>query len=167
MTKPSVPSPSSTEGPLERIASDFDAFRRSIDDCRRSTDPFRSEQFKGAYGALARLRDRYRHERENLTSEQRVPLERVFEKDKFIAGMMELRQVAEHVIRRGGPLIYTTGNAPIQLTEGSSALAVFAAPIVVLPDKSGEAHRLDHLERLNEAELRISRALAKARGEGR
>ena len=76
---------------------------------------------------------------------------------------MELRQVSEHVVRRPqGPQIWTTANVPLQLTVELSAMAVFAAPIVTLPDVNHTHHRIDHLERLNEAESRISAALARA-----
>jgi hypothetical protein len=164
LTNPSVPPPSSTEGPLERIAAEVDAFRRSLDDCRGSTDPFiRSERLKKAHIALGTLWNRYKHEKEYLNSGQRVALEKVFEKYKFIQGMMELRRVAEHVTLPEGPLIYTIGNAPVQLTPESSALAVFAAPIVRLPDDKGTIHEVDHLQRLEVAERRIGDALAKAR----
>ncbi len=50
-------------------------------------------------------------EKENLTAPQQAPLRKVFEDDPFIEGMMDFRQVAEHVIRRGGPLIRTTSDA--------------------------------------------------------
>ena len=75
---------------------------------------------------------------------------------------MEFRQVGEHVVRRGGPVIRTTRNAPIQLNVESSAMAVFAAPIVRLFDIERVAHDIDHLAMLEEAERRITTALSKA-----
>jgi hypothetical protein len=148
---------------LERIAAYFVEFCRSVDDCRRSADPFRSEQWKGAQSALGRLRNRYLREKRYLSSAEQVALRKVFEEDVFIKGMMQLRQVAEHVILPEGPLIYTIGNAPVQLTADSSALAVFADAIVRLPDNKGVFHTIDHLQRLEETGRRISRAFVQAR----
>ena len=150
------------ESPLDRIAAYFVEFKQSIENCRNGS-AFRSADWKEAYGALGRLRERYGFEKENLTAPQQAPLRKVFEDDPFIEGMMDFRQVAEHVIRRGGPLIRTTSNAPIQLNEGSSAMGVFAAPVVTLHDVEKVPRRIDHLAMLEEAERRIATALAKAR----
>jgi hypothetical protein len=80
--------------------------------------------------------------------------------------MMAIRQVSEHVthVSRGapGPLIRTTGNAPIQLTVESSAMAVFSAPVPILRDVFDVPHAIDHLNMLEEAKLRIGHALADA-----
>ena len=62
--------------------------------------------------------------RSRLTLKELQALQKVFEDDTSIAGMMEVRQVAEHVIRRDGPVIRTVSNVPIQLTAESSALAM-------------------------------------------
>ena len=145
---------------LGRIAGYFEEFRQSIERCR-SADAFKAVDWKDAHGALGRLRERYEHEKDDLTPEQQKALRKVFEDDVFIKGMMELRQVGEHVVRRGGPTIYTTGNAPVHLTVESSAMAVFAGPVVTLPDIDGKVHKLDHGERLEEALRRIGAALAK------
>jgi hypothetical protein len=151
---------------LERIAAYFEEFREAVNDCRTAAS-FRAADWKEAYGALGRLRDRYVHERETSTSEERLALEKVFENDTFIEGMMEVRQVSEHVVRRSpGPLIRTTGNVPIQLTVESSAMAIFSAPIVILRDITNVPHRVDHLKMLEEAEQRIGAALERARGSG-
>jgi hypothetical protein len=46
---------------------------------------------------------------------------------------MELRQVGEHVVRRPhGAQIWIEGNVPVGLTVESSAMAVFAGPVVSL-----------------------------------
>ena len=44
-----------------------------------------------AYGALGRLRDRYKIEKANLTSEQQFALQKVFMRNTFIGGMMQVR----------------------------------------------------------------------------
>jgi hypothetical protein len=150
---------------LERIAQYFDEFRESVNRCR-SADTFRPADWKSAYGALGRLRDRYEHEKANLTIDERRALEKVFDNDTFIEGMMQFRQVSEHVIRRGGARITTTRNVPIQLTVESSAMAVFAAPVVVLPDNMRKPHTIDHLKMLEEGERRIHAALDKTSPSG-
>ncbi len=149
------------ESAIDRIAAQFEEFKQSIEYCRKGS-VFRSADRKEAYGALGRVRDRYKFEKEDLTTLERAPLRKVFEDDTFIKGMMDIRQIGEHVVCRGGPLIRTTRNAPIQLTEESSAMAVFAAPIVTLPDIALVPHRIDHLEMLEEAQRRIATALTKA-----
>jgi len=151
---------------LDRIETYFDEFREAIDRCR-SGKKFRAGDWKGAHAALGRLRERYLHEKEHLIPEQRAALQKVFEDDVFIAGMMAIRQIAEHVthVSRSamGPRISTPWNAPIQLTVESSAMAVFASPIVILRDVNNTPHEIDHLVRLEEAQRRIGSALAKAR----
>lgn len=152
--------------PLERIEAYFLEFGQAIVDCRSGTE-FRAGDWKEAHAALGRLRDRYLHEKKDLTPEQRAALQKVFEDDVFIAGMMAVRQVGEHVkhVSQGavGPRITTLQNAPIQLTVSSSAMAMFAAPTVVLHDVNNVPHRIDHRERLKEAQRRIGLALAKAK----
>lgn len=143
---------------LVRIVSYFEEFRESVKDCRVA-ESFRPADWKEAYAALGRLRERYKHEKAGLTADQQEALEKVFENDTFIEGLMEFRQVGEHVVRRGGPVIRTIGNAPIQLTVESSAMAVFAGPVVVLRDVASVPHRIDHLKMLEEAERRIGAAL--------
>jgi hypothetical protein len=146
---------------LDRIATYYEEFRQSVERCC-SAKTFMAGDWKGAYDALYRLKERYRHEKGNLTREQRAALYKAFEDDAFIGGMMELRQVGTHVARREGPTIYTTGNAPITLTAESSAMAVFGGPIVRLLDNAGKPHTLDHAQRLQAAERRIGDALVKA-----
>jgi hypothetical protein len=153
------------DGPMEalqRIEAYLTEFEESVEACRSASS--KPVDWKAAYGALGRLRERYQHEAKNLTGEQRAALEKAFDDDPFIKGMMELRQVAEHVVRREpGPLIRTTQNAPVQLTVESSAMAVFAAPVVILRDTSNVAHTVDHLKMLEEARGRIRAALKRAR----
>ena len=146
---------------IDRIAAYFEEFKQSVEDCRKSPT-FRPGDLKQAYSSLGRLRDRYLWEKENLTTSEIAPLRKVFEEDVFIKGLMDIRQVGEHVVRRGGPLIRTTTNAPIQLNVESSAMAMFAAPIVSLLDVEKVAHDIDHLAWLEDALRRIAAALTKA-----
>jgi hypothetical protein len=149
---------------LQRIEAYFTEFEQSVTACRSASS--KAVDWKAAYGALGRLRERYHHEEKNLTGKERAALQKVFDGDPFIKGMMELRQVAEHVVRREpGPLIRTTQNAPVQLTVESSAMAVFAGSVVILRDVANVAHTVDHLKMLEEARRRIRAALKKARKE--
>ena len=145
---------------LKRIASYFEEFQRSVNDCR-SADAFRPEHWKNAYGALGRLRDRYKVEKPNLTSEQQAALEKALENDVFFRGMMNARQVAEHVHQGDKPtMLVTSQNIPIVVKVSANAL--FSAPLVTLPDTSGEPKKIDHLQWLQEAEKRIKKALDNA-----
>jgi hypothetical protein len=152
-----------TDG-LKRIAAYYDEFCQSVEVCRAAAAAsYRSLDWKAAYSALGRMRDRYRHERGGLALGEQTALKKVFENDAFIEGLMDFRQVGEHVIRRGGPVIRTISNAPVRLTVESSAMAVFAGPVVVLPDITGAEHTIDHLKLLQEALRRIGAALERAR----
>jgi hypothetical protein len=146
---------------LEHIEQDFEEYRRSVADCQ-AADPFRAELFRSAYAALSRLRERYRHERKRLAPMQMRALEKVFENDRFIRGMLHLRQVSEHVMRQVE--LMTTENMP--LIVETSAHAMFAAPSVPLTDaQSGQPYLFHHLNYLLEAERRVKRALDKAYGQ--
>jgi hypothetical protein len=147
---------------LERIEEYFQAFREAIGRCR-SAAAFQAADWQDAYARLSRLRDRYLKEREALAPSERNALMKVFEQDTFIEGMMDMRQVGEHVIKRGGPVIRTTSNVPITLDVQTSAKAMYAAPQVNLVDVRGDPHRIDHLKLLQEAEKRIDAALRNAR----
>jgi hypothetical protein len=105
------------------------------------------------------LRERYKHELQNLTKDERKALDKVFEDDTFTLGMMNTRTIGDHVKDRDGPVLYTKSNAPVQLTVESSAMGVFAAPFVVAIDAEGKPHPINHSEDLIEMVLRIERAL--------
>ena len=102
-------------GPLERIQCYFAEFQASVEACRSADDASRPERLKNAYGALHRLRDRYRREKKQkrLSPWQQPPLEKVFEKDKFIESMMRIRQVSEHVVASEPSSFRTPDNVPL------------------------------------------------------
>ena len=137
-------------------------FQRSVDACRlaRWADPFLPDPWHNAYGALGRLRDRYKIEKANLTSEQQFALQKVFVRDTFIDGMMQVRQVSEYVTQGDWTVLRTPQNIPVKVT--TSAMALFISPSVTLPDTKGELQRVDHLGWLEKAEKRIKNALDKA-----
>lgn len=112
---------------------------------------------------LGRLRDRNKHEENSLERSERDALSKVFYKDIFTEAMMNIRQVAEHVSKRGTFVIRTPNNASIPLAEESVAMAVFSASTVRLDDVEGKTHRLDHLTMLEEMKNRIAAAIRKAK----
>ncbi len=107
----------------------FNEFNRGVD-TYLATQPYDTAVCKDAYNRLSRLRDRYVSEKERLDPSERAALAKVFEDDPFIEGMMDARQIGEHVTKRqNDAVIRTISNAPIFLTAESSALAVFDGPI--------------------------------------
>ena len=153
---------------LKRIRDDFEAFCEAIDRCRTS-DGIGPETFKDAYASAARVRERYLKEREHLTRPVIGDLDNVFCDGYFTKGMMQMRNVAEHVklerpfqivIRLGSPFqIDSHQYKPIELSADSSALTLFPGRWVDLKDTSGNQHQMDHLKQLDELKRRISKAL--------
>jgi hypothetical protein len=146
---------------LKRVEADFEAFRDALRRCQSGADA-RPADMQDAYARLSRVRERYFKEKEGLAPPERRALAKTLEEDVFIKGMMELRQVSEHVTKRGELTIRSVDNAPIELDCETSAMAAFAAPQVTLPDIHGAPHRLDHFKQLAQAETRIAAALRKA-----
>jgi hypothetical protein len=149
---------------LRKIEEDFEAFSDLLSRCR-SADVFKRADWMDAYGRLVMVWDRYWKERALLTSNERTALQKVFENDAFIKGLSDLRQIGQHVIKRGRPVIRTVHNAPIELDFETSARSAFAGRSVRVPDVDGKTHRIDHEEMLLEAERRIRAALIAARGD--
>jgi hypothetical protein len=147
-------------GALTRILDDARAFSAGIARCR--TSPFNAADLQDAYNRLSGLRDRYHNERPDLDLSERDALDKVFDHDPYIKGLLQLRQVGEHVVRHKGAVLRTPANQPLYLAVATSAGAAFAAPIVKLPDTSGNLHSTDHLANLEEAEKRIQRAFDRA-----
>ena len=149
---------------LQRIESYFDEFCKGVKDCL-TTQLFVRGDLLDAYSRLARLRDRFRAEKNNLNPSALAALSKVFENDTFIKGMMHIRQVGEHVKRRGVDdlVIWTTGNAPITLSAETSAMSMFSAFCVTVTDNLGKPHPLNHLQMLQEAEKRITKAMSKTK----
>jgi hypothetical protein len=147
---------------LEKIQEYFQEFRDSINRCK--TEGFQRANFIDAYNRLARLKDRYEAENDNLTAGQQKALFKVFKDDPFIEGMLHARQIGEHVTKRSGPgpITRTAGNAAIKLDLETSAMAYFADRTVTVPDVNGEPHTVDHLAQLRVAETRVGAALERA-----
>lgn len=149
---------------FDRIEAYFAAFSESIERCR-TADTFKPADWQDAYNRLSRLRDRYIKEKPYLTPSQQAALAKVFENDHFIEGLLDIRQIGEHVHKRTTPTvpIYTT--MPIDIPVETSAGSMFEAPFVMLEDTKGRKHPTDHLHNLEEAKTRITRAIARAKDE--
>ena len=93
----------------------------------------------------------------------------MFDRDRFIDGMLTLRQIGEHVIQEKRPgrtkrfQITIEGNRPIDLDHETSAMGAFPGQEATVYDIYGTPYRINHLQRLRDAETRIRRALEKAR----
>ena len=149
---------------LETIEEYFQEFRDGIVRCEAALQ-FNRADLLDAQNRLARLRDRYIAEKDDLSLFERKALSKVFEKDVFIQGMLNVRQIGEHVTKRSGGavILRTPANAPIELDCQTSAMSYFGASRVLVGDAKGQKHQVDHFEQLKEAESRISAALRKAR----
>lgn len=146
---------------LNRILPYALAFSEGVDRCRTAT-AFKAADWQDAYNRLSRMRDRYIHERSNLDPSELQALIKVFEEDTFIQGLLNIRQIGEHVQMRKEPVIRLMTNAPFPLVAETSAGSVFAGPVVTLQGPKGQVNPTDHLQNLTEAESRIQRAFTRA-----
>jgi hypothetical protein len=118
-----------------------------------------------AYNRLSRLRDRYEHEKHNhtLAPLQLAALKKVFEQDEFIKGMLNARQIGEHVQRRSRGerevQLYTT--EPIHVPVEVSVEAFFCRAVYVIKGLDGKV-RYHHLDQLQKAEQRVRAAMQRA-----
>ena len=149
---------------LDKIIESMRAFSDGIARCRTTT--FAAADMQDAYNRLNRLRDRYLHEKRNRTLDaiEEQALRKVFEEDRFIQGMLDGRQIGEHVQKSSGqhPVILLTKNSPIALCVETSAGSFFAGLITTARDTQGMVYSINHLEQLGEAENRIQRSLERA-----
>jgi hypothetical protein len=153
---------------LSRILAAAREFSSLLDKHSKATkhDPADCED---VYNRLSRLKNRFDHEvsRHTLTQSELVALRKVFKEDDFIKGMLDGRQIGEHVQKRsgGGPRIPLYTNQRIRLTDEVSAGAFFGNPIFSFKDASGEIQYHNHKDKLREAERRIKEALRRAGAE--
>ena len=150
---------------LTRIQAAARAFSDKVAECCRAT-AFNADDCRDAVGRLGRLRERYVKEMDNGTFNpvEAQELRKVFEDDVFIKGMLDVRQISEHIEKRsgGGPVVRLKDNRPIPLSAQTSAGALFAGPICTVHRPQGQVDHVNHLEQLREAEQRIQRALVTA-----
>ena len=147
---------------LTRILGDARDFFEKVEQCRRA-DPFNAADVRDAIGRLGRLRERYIKEKDERALEpgEEKALAKVFDDDVFIKGMLDARQISEHVSKRsgGGAVIRKADNSPIPLEAQTSAGALYAGPIYTVHRKKGQVEHINHLEQLEEAERRIKQVL--------
>jgi len=122
---------------LTRILDYARAFSEKIDRCR--TTPVNATDWEDAYNRLNRFRERYLHGKSYLDPAEAQALGKVFEEDTFIKEMLDIRQIGEHAHKRGESAIRLMTNAPIPICVKTSALGFFNAPIVKLPDITGQS----------------------------
>jgi hypothetical protein len=149
-----------TDG-FKRIENDVQAFCEKVAQCG-DKDNSNMQDFRDAFGRMGRTRDRFLYERETLEPSERAAFEKVFENDKFMEGMGEVRNISEHV-EKGDVTLSRLDNSTFTITAKSSAAAMFADRVVYLTDTDGFQQRWDHNEQLNEAARRINSALGKAK----
>jgi hypothetical protein len=149
---------------LERILGYASAFSEWIARCRTAT--FNAPDVQDAYNRLSRLRDRYLHEKRNRTLDtvEEQALRKVFEADRFIEGMLDGRQISEHVQKTSGDdtVILLTTSSRIPLCVKTSTGSFFAVSTATVRDTTGMVYSVNHLAQLSEAEKRIQRALERA-----
>jgi len=153
---------SNSEG-LKIIKSYAESFHESVEKFTRA-QVFNQADCEDAYARAARARERYLEEKRSsaLNNGELTPLSRVFENDVFTEGMMNIRHVGEHVIRREEFIIRTPGGEPIKLSTATSAMAMFAGFTVTLNDTGGKPHQIDHRILLCTLDERYSKAIKNA-----
>jgi len=147
---------------FERIEKAFEQFRSLVEHCRNEATSDMAD-IQDAYNRLNRLRGRYDAEKKKLDSAERDALQKVFEEDNFIANMLIVRVIGEHVLRSEGAILSYPDNSTFSITSASSAAAVFKDRCVNLTDTNGVKRPWDHLRQLTAAIDRIARAMAKAK----
>ena len=149
---------------LQRIEKVFRDFRAAIERCRKS-QPGEPADLQDAYSRLARLRERYEREKDhrNLNQTELEPLSNVFVHNKFIEGLMNIRNVGDHVEMHENFFVSTPDMQIWDFEVGSSAFAFFSGPAPNVVDIAGVSRRIDHVNWLGEAEKLIDRAIVKAK----
>jgi hypothetical protein len=150
-----------TPSALNRVQKYVQEFCEALARCDIASI-FSSADHQDALNRLARLRDRFQAERRHLTHGEARALAKALDEDAFIQGMLDGRQIGEHVTNRRGAVIRTPRGTPITLEAQTSAMSFFADQLVRVSDVKGNLHELDHLARLKEAEKRIVAAMRNA-----
>src|SRR5690348_2262987 len=103
---------------LTKVIGASEEFFQGIERCRTAST-FNAGDYKDAYNRLNRLRERFLHEKFSLNPSEREALEKVFEKDVFIEGLLKGRTIGEH-IKISRPVMMK-GNQTIPLVAETSA----------------------------------------------
>jgi hypothetical protein len=148
-----------TDG-LKRIEKEILAFSDEVAQCQDTDD---MAVIQDAYHRLNVAWSRYGVEKETLRRPARNAFGKVFERDKFMEGMGEVRGISEHILPKDGTVLTYPDGSNFRITSASSAAAMFANPRPVLIDADGKERRWDHPRHLAEAERRMTRALGRAK----
>jgi hypothetical protein len=148
---------------LKRIKSDIDDFHTAVEEFKSAT-VFNRKDCRDAYAGASRVRDRFKEEekRGDMTPGGRKVLSNVFNENVFTKGMMQIRQVGEHVVQNTDFTIRTPHGAPIILPATVSAMAMFSNFTVTLNDTTGRTHQINHCIWLSELDKSFRKALEKA-----
>jgi hypothetical protein len=113
---------------LNRILPYVQAFHEGVARCR-SAPVFNAADHMDAFNRLSRLKDRYLHEEAELDRSEREALQKVFRGDTLIDGLIDIRQIGEHVEKRSQAEVPIFMNARVPLDVRTSAGAFFAGPV--------------------------------------
>jgi len=154
---------------LLQIEEYFLAFQQKVFACRDSASHCPHE-LMDAYSRLARLRERYLREEDNITPSEKCALERVFVEDTFTEGMMHMRNIADHVVSRSQDRanIRTPNREPITLDVETSAGQLFSSHTVCLPimqniNNGPTEIEINHIDWLTNLAGNIQRAIGRAK----
>src|SRR5690349_1248768 len=113
---------------LNKILPYVHGFREGVARCRNGL-VFNPGDHMDAFNRLSRLKDRYLHEEAELDLSEREALEKVFRGDNLIDGLIDIRQIGEHVEKRTPARVPIFMNARVPLEVKTSAGAFFAGPV--------------------------------------
>jgi hypothetical protein len=146
---------------LRRILPYVQAFREGVSRCRKAP-AFNQADLMDAFNRLSRLKDRYIHEEAELDQSEREALEKVFRHDNFIDGLIDIRQIGEHVQKRTPAHIPLFTSARVPLHAETSAGSFFAGPVYRVDTPEGTTYLFNLQANLEEAEKRIEKAVNRA-----
>lgn len=152
-----------TSDALSRIETNFTAFKSALRDCQEA-NVYSAANLEDTYARFGRVRSRFENEVRRLPDSERQALSKVFVKDRFCEGIMNIRHVAEHIKKRTDFTIFTTSNTPIGIAADSSARSVFSGLKALVKTSNGDDFMLDHIQLLREIERRVESALKRAKG---
>jgi len=149
---------------LNRVERDYEAFSEGVARCQGAPS-YTPADYQDAYERLYRLKQRFMKEQKakSLGQSEYKALSKVFEKDRFIDSLLDIRNVSAHVLKGGDLAISTKDNELFNLPIETSAGALFAESRPVMNDISGEPRSVDHQKILEEAKRRVERAICKAK----
>lgn len=152
---------------MERIKSDFAAFRQRVESYRENcaNHGLQKDSCEAAYEGLYRLNQRINKELESgdLNNQEKHICHELLT-DTFLNGLLELRTVSAHIEsdsakKRGYIKIYVPSGQPVELSCEVSAGAVFSNNIFSILKSHSGIDKINHLDNLNTAIKRIGNKL--------